>query len=150
MQFFRIAAVLLIVIGISHLAGQLFLIPHLQLTHNLTGELPANQTEQKLLELMNHYQKHIAGTNISMMEIQMGLSFCYSMFFIWMGVLNLFMLKGLIRNKRLLAEICILNMVMLLTGAAVAYTYFFWLPFISFLMPAILFVVAATQMQKDF
>jgi hypothetical protein len=150
MQFFRIGSILLIVIGISHLAGHLFLIPHLQLIHNFTGQLPANETEQKLLILMNHYHKHIGGNAISMMDIQNGLSLCYSIFFIWTGILNVLMFKGLVRNKRLLAQISLLNAAVLIVGGIVSAIYFFWIPTASFMLAALLFVIGALRMHKDF
>jgi hypothetical protein len=150
MQFFRIASILLVVIFASHLAGHLFLIPHLQLTHNVTGQMPSNETEEKLLSLMNHYHRHVGGSSISMMDIQNGLSLCYSIFFLWAGILNLLILKGLVRNKRLLSQISIVNAVVLFIGAWISVEYFFWLPFVSFLVTGILFVVAAFRMQREF
>ena len=150
MQYFRIASIMLIVIGTSHLIGHFLLIPHLQLTYNFTGELPKNQTEEKLLELMNNYSRNIGGSNLSMMDLQNGLSLCYALFFLWMGALNILIVKGLVRNQRLLSHICFLNVGFLIFGAAISWRYFFWLPIASFISSAIMFIVAAFKMRRSF
>ena len=150
MQFFRIASVLLIVISLSHLCGHLFVIPQLQIIHNFSGQLPANETEEKLFSMMSGYQKNVGGTRLTVMDIQTGLSLAYALFFLWTGVLNLMLSKGLVRNKRLLSQISMLNAVILFGGAWISWSYFFWLPLVSFLVTAALFVVGALRMQREF
>lgn len=150
MQFFRIASVLLVIISLSHLCGHLFVIPELQLTHNFSGQLPANETEQKLFSLMSDYQKDVGGSRVSMMDLQTGLSLAYALFFLWAGILNLMISKGLVRNKRLLTQISMLNAVILFAGAWISWSYFFWLPMVSFLVSAVLFVVGSFRMQREF
>ncbi len=150
MQFFRIASILLIVIGISHLTGHFLIIPYLQLQHGMTSVLPSNEVETELLRLMNHYHKHIGGTPISMMDIQNGLSLVYALFFLWTGVLNLLLAKGLVRNKRLLSQISFLNAFVLLIGAWISYVYFFWLPLVSFIISAAAFIIAPLRMRREF
>jgi hypothetical protein len=150
MQFFRIASILLIVISLSHIVGHLFLIPQLQMVHSLARSSPPVETGEKLMSLMQHYYSQVGGSDISIMEIQTGLSLCYSLFFLWTGILNLMIARGLSRNKRLLAQISMLNAVVLVAGAIVSYVYFFWLPIVSFLVTAGFFVVASIRMQKEF
>jgi hypothetical protein len=150
MLYFRIACTILLMISASHLIGHFFLIPHLQLTNNFTGQLPANETEKNLFSLMNNYHRSIGGKEVSMMDIQIGLSLCYFLFFCWTGVLNFLLGKGLVRNKRLLSQICLVNAVMLLTGAIISFVYFFWLPLVSFTLAMIFFVLAAFKLRREF
>jgi hypothetical protein len=150
MQFFRVGSILLILISVSHFIGHFVLIPHLQLIHNFTGKLPANEVERQMLTLMNHYHKKVGGENISMMDIQNGLSFCYGLFFLWAGVLNLLLLKGLVRNKRLLMQISLFNAAILAIGGVISIGYFFWLPVASFFVTAVLFAIAAFKLPKHF
>lgn len=150
MRYFRAGSIILIVISVSHLAGHFFLLPHLRLVNNITGELPANETERTLLQLMNEYHKNVSGASLSMMDLQNGLSLCYALFFLWTGILNLVMAKGLMRNKRLLAQISLLNSVILFIGAIVAVKYFFWLPIASFVLAGMSFVVAAVRLRNEF
>lgn len=150
MQFFRIASALLVLISLSHLCGHLFLIPELQLTTNFSGQLPANDTERNLLRLMTDYKRNVGGSQLSMLDIQTGLSLAYALFFMWCGILNLMLAKGLVRNKRLLVQISMFNAVMLFGGAWISWAHFFWLPLASFLTTAILFVAGSLQMRKEF
>jgi hypothetical protein len=150
MLYYRIACVALLVIGLSHLAGHFFLIPHFQLSNNFTGLIPANTTEEKILELMNDYHRSVGGKPMSFMDIQDGLSLCYSLFFFWTGILGLIIGKGLVRNKRMLSQICFVNVAVLLVGAFISFKYFFWLPILSFITAAVLFVVAAYKMKREF
>jgi hypothetical protein len=149
MLFFRIASLVLLLIGISHLAGHFLLIPQLNMTANFSGAIPGNETEHKLLDLMNNYSRDVGGFKISMMDIQNGLSLCYSIFFLWTGLLNLLLLKGLVRNKRLLSQISLLNVIVLVIGAFISTRYFFWLPMASFGLSAILYLIAALRIRRE-
>jgi hypothetical protein len=149
MPYFRIACFLLLFICASHLAGHFFLLPHFKLTENLTGQIPANDTERHLLALMNSYKKMVGGTPVSMMDIQNGLSLAYSLFFLWLGSLNLLLYKPIRRNHRLLSRISYLNACMLFLGAIISAIYFFWLPIASFAATMVLFLLAGHTFGKS-
>ena len=125
------------------------LLPQLRLASQ-SSSVPANKTEEQVLELMNRYEKNVGGSGLSMMDIQNGLSLCYALFFLWTGILNIIMLRGLARNKRLLGQISLLNTAVLLVGAAISVRYFFWLPAASFGVAALLFLVAALSLRREF
>jgi hypothetical protein len=150
MLFFRIACIVLILTSASHLAGHFFLIPQLHLTDNFSSVFPANETERSLMKMMNEYEKSVGGASVSMRDIQNGLSLCYGIFFLWTGILNIIISKGLVRNKRMLVQICFLNVAVLLIGAWISHLYFFWLPLSSFTITAILFGLAAFRFKRDF
>ena len=149
MPYFRIACFLLLITSASHLAGHFFLVPHFQLIHNITGKLPANDTEKAMLSLMNHYHKKVGGSRMSMMDIQNGLSLTYALFFFWMGALNLLLYKPIRRNHRLLARISYLNTAMLGVGVLIAIIYFFWLPIASFALAMIFFAIGGYTFSRS-
>lgn len=145
MLYYRIACYLLMFTAASHLAGHFYLVPQFQLVHPVTGGMPANETEHRLLTLMNDYHKRIGGSALSMMDIQNGLSLAYSLFFLWLGALNLLLLKPIRRNHRLLARISFLNVAMLAIGVVISFLYFFWLPVVSFFAILVFFLIAGIQ-----
>lgn len=149
MPYFRIACFVLLITSASHLAGHFFLVPHFQLIHNITGKIPANETEKELLTLMNHYHKKVGGAQMSMMDIQQGLSLTYALFFFWMGALNLLLYKPIRRNHRLLARISYLNTAMLGVGVTIAIIYFFWLPIVSFALAMVFFAIAGWKFSRS-
>jgi hypothetical protein len=142
MPYFRIACFILSITSVSHLAGHFFLVPHFQLIHNISGKIPENNTEKKMLALMNQYHRKIGGSEMSMMDVQNGLSLTYALFFFWMGALNLLLYKPIRRNHRLLARISYLNTAMLGLGVMIAVVYFFWLPIASFALAMVFFMIA--------
>lgn len=148
MRFFKIGSIVLLVISASHLAGHFMLVPHFQLNNNFTGAIPSNETEVKLLSLMNHYHKRIGGSPMSMMDIQNGLSLCYSLFFLWAGILNLMIYQSLRRNRIMLIRLSYLNSAILFLGAIISLVYFFWLPVLSFATAMVLFLVAARTTRR--
>ena len=99
---------------------------------------------------MNEYERSIGGSRLSVMDLQTGLSLAYALFILWSGVLNLMISKGLVRNKRLLVQISMFNAVVLFLGAWISWSYFFWLPLVSFLVAAILFVAGSLKMRREF
>jgi hypothetical protein len=150
MLFFRIACILLLFTSASHLAGHFFLIPQLHVANNFSAVFPANETERSLMKMMIEYEKNVGGAKVSMMDIQNGLSLCYGVFFLWTGILNLIISKGLVRNKRMLVQICFLNIAVMLVGAWISHLYFFWVPLASFSLTAIFFGLAAFRFRRDF
>jgi hypothetical protein len=131
MKWFRIASYTLLFIGISHMTGHFFLHPYFRLAHGLNDLLPANSSELKLLELMNEYKRTIGGSTLSMMDIQNGFSLCYSLFFLWIGVINLTLAKGKEVHPRELLRVCSINILALAVGTVISCVFFFWLPILG-------------------
>ena len=150
MRTFKAACIVLIIIGFSHLLGHFFLLPEFNMTGDVTKFIGEDSLEKKVLELMNAHHRAIGGKSLSFMDIQHGFSLCYALFFFWTGIINLMLTKGLVRNKRFLSQIAMINCGMLLTGAAISWQYFFWLPMISFLSAMILFAIAASKLSREF
>ncbi len=148
MPYFKIACYLLLITCISHLAGHFFLVPQLQLVHNIVS-IPQNETERELLRLMNEYHRPVGGASISMMDIQNGLSLCYALFFFWLGALNLLLYKPVRRNHRLLARVSFFNSFMLALGTGIAIIYFFWLPIASFAACMVMFMLAGWKFSRS-
>jgi hypothetical protein len=147
MTYFRIASYLLLIVGTSHLVGHFILLPHFLLSD--TGIIPGNETERELLALMNNYHRIVGGSSVSMMDIQNGLSLCYSLLFFWIGGINILIAKPVRRNHRLLARISFLNASLLFAGVIVAMLYFFWLPVVSFGAPSFLYLLAGVIFRKS-
>ena len=148
MRPFRIACFILLITGVSHLIWHFYLRPHFRLART-SDVLPSNQVEEQVLRMMNEYQRNIAGADISFMDIQLGFSLLYALFFIWIGVLNLILLKASGPKHLLLATLSYLNGVMLLGGSLIAIIYFFWLPFASFFSAGVFYVWSGVQFSRS-
>jgi hypothetical protein len=135
-KYFKLASLAALAVAISHLIG-----------HMLPVKIE-NLTEAKLLTLMVTYQKHILGGVMSMMEIQNGLSLCYSLFFFTIAFINLQLLKRL-NDVAVLKELSIIYALTMAVGAMISLRYFFWLPVISFLTLFVLFSLSVIKFQKN-
>lgn len=149
MPFFRLAGIVLLFVSASHLAGHFLLVPGFRLAGGLSGLPPENATEKQLIVLMNEYHKEIGGKQISMMDIQDGLSLCYALFFALSGGLALLIFRPIRRNHRLLTRISFLYAAALLAGMLISMIYFFWLPVVSFLFGSTLFLIAGIQFSRS-
>ena len=149
MPYFRIACVILLITSASHLAGHFLLVPYFQLIHNFTAKIPESSVEKEMLTLMNHYHRKVGGKQMSMMDIQNGLSLMYALFFFWTGALNLLLYKPIRRNHRLLARISYLNTAVLGVGMLIAIIYFFWLPILSFGLAMIFFAIGGYKFSRS-
>lgn len=136
---FRIACVILIITGFSHLAGQWLLTPYFHLEHE-QGWMPANETERQLLFLMNFYRRDVGNSRMSMMGLQDGFSYCYALFFLWLGMVSFYIAKHL--PLPVLRRLALLQALGATLGTIIAVTYFFWLPAISFGAAAIVFAIS--------
>lgn len=150
MPIFRLAGIVLLFVSASHLTGHFLLIPGFRLAGGLSGGLPPeNATEKQLFVLMNEYHKEIGGKQMSMMDLQDGLSLCYSLFFALSGGLALLISRPIRRNHRLLTRISFLYAAALLAGMLISMVYFFWLPVVSFLIGSTLFLIAGIQFSRS-
>jgi hypothetical protein len=147
MKAFRWGCYVLVFTGLSHLTGQIILTPYFH-QEKENAWLPANEKEKVLLDLMNSYQRNIGGSAMNLIDLQDGLSICYSLFFLWTGLLNLYLSIILRDQKKNLCNASLVNAVMLLPGIAVSLRYFFWLPVLSFGAAFILFTIASAMLHK--
>jgi hypothetical protein len=132
---FRWGSGLAIITGASHLVGHFLPIP-IENTH-----------EAELLSLMTSYQKPILGGAMSMMDIQNGLSLCYSLFFFLFGIANFHVIKRAVDYK-LINDLSKVYAIGMFIGTLISLRYFFWLPVISFLTLALIFSISAIQLRK--
>jgi hypothetical protein len=149
MPYFRIGGIILLITGVSHLAGHFFLLPQFRLIHNITSKVPGNPSEKELLDLMNNYHKTVGGTPMSMMDIQNGLSLCYGLLLLWSGSLSLILYKPIRRNHRLLTTLSFLYAGMLFLGLIISLIYFFWLPVASFSAAFLFFLLAGILFSRS-
>ena len=148
MSYYRFGTYALMIIGVFHLIGHFLLAPHLSLVSNFTGMLPSNETEQRLLEMMNNYHRNIGGSWMSMMDVQNGLSLWYSLSFLWQSALCALLLTATL-PKISLAKLSMVNCICLIIGALISGCYFFWFPAVSALVPATLFFLAYSQLKRQ-
>jgi uncharacterized membrane protein len=149
MVYFRIAGFVLLLISAFHLAGHFLILPYFSLSKNFVGNFADGSTEKQLLDLMNNYHKDINGKPISMMDIQHGLSLCYSLFFAFLGAIVLVIWKPVRRNHRLLARISFLYTTGLLGGMLISMIFFFWLPAVTFFVASLLFLIAGIYFSRS-
>lgn len=136
MLFFKIGSYILILTCFLHLFG------HLQ------EPLPENDIEQQLITLMTTYAINVgAGQSVTMMGLQKGFSLCFSLLFLWSGVLSLFLLRQLADKPQFLKRISMLYSSALLVGTVISLVYFFFAPTICFALGLIAFSMASIKIK---
>ena len=126
-KMFRRATFVLMGIGVLH-----------PIIHFLTRK-PMNETEGILFRLMNSYHKPIAGGEMTMMDIQDGLNICYGMFFLVLGIVNLYCLRYQQTNVSFIKGLSRIESFFFLIGTGISIVYFYWLPVVYFLVLSIFF-----------
>jgi hypothetical protein len=134
-KLFNLGTYLLIAISVSHLIGHFF------------KRDPESVTEKLLFDLMTNYKKPVAGGEMSMMDIQSGLSLCYGLFFLGLAAINLYMMR-LNQASSLLRDLSRIESVIFAVGVMISVQYFFWLPVVSFTTVALCFGIAGFQRNK--
>jgi hypothetical protein len=126
-RFFVAGGVWLVLIGLVH-------------SLSLIGkQVPANDTEKQLLELMTNYRFDLMGSMRSMGELLRGFSIAFMLAALVMGAVDLVLSR---EREGLLKRVALVNVIWLAGMMAVALRYFFVIP-ISFLAIAlILFALA--------
>ena len=122
-------------------AGGVFLLV-LGCVHSLSlikSQVPSNETERQLLDLMSNYLFNLMGTMRSMGDLVRGFSISFMLAMFAVGALDL-----VLRHERagLLKRVALVNVVWLAAMVAVALRYFFAAP-LSFLVIALLIFVLA-------
>jgi hypothetical protein len=133
-RLFKAGAVLLVVLGLVH---------SLSLFHQ---NIPANDTEKQLLDLMTNYQFDLMGSMRTMSGLLRGFSISFMLSALALGALDL-----LVAGERtgLLKRVAMVNAIWLAAMCAVAVRYFFILP-LSFLATAmVIFALAWLKLPSE-
>ena len=126
-RWFKTGAVLLVVLGLLHSVSLIM------------KQVPANDTERQLLDLMGNYKFDLMGSVRSMADLRKGFDISFMLGAIGLGVLDL-LLSG--ERAGLLKRVVLFNTVWLAAMTAVSLVYFFVLP-TSFLVVALLMFALA-------
>jgi uncharacterized membrane protein len=126
-RLFTAGAVWLVLLGLVH-ALSLF-----------AKQVPANDTERQLLDLMVHYQFNVMGSMRSMDNFLRGFSISFMLGALVMGALDLALCR---ERAELLKRVALINTIWLAAMISVSLNYFFVVP-TSFLAVALLIFAAA-------
>jgi len=129
-RLFTAGAVWLVLLGLVH-ALSLF-----------AKQVPANETERQLLDLMSNYKFNVMGSMRSMDNFLRGFSIAFMLGALVMGTLDLALCR---ERTALLKRVALINTVWLAAMTAVSLRYFFVVP-ISFLAVALLIFLLAWTM----
>jgi hypothetical protein len=133
-RLFKTGAVALVILGLVH---SLSLIPE---------QVPANDTEKQLLDLMSNYKFNLLGSFCSMAGILRGFSVSFMVAALAFGVFDLMLSR---ERAGLLKRAALINIIWLATMTAVSLHYFFIVP-TSFLAVALLiFILAWLKLPAD-
>ena len=112
----------------------------LGLVHSLSlfgKQVPANETERQLLDLMVHYKFNVMGSMRSMDNFLRGFSISFMLAALVTGALNLTLVR---ERAALLKRVAFINALWLAAMTAVGVRYFFIVP-TSFILVALLLFV---------
>jgi len=126
-RLFTTGAVVLILLGLVH---------SLSLLEN---QVPANETERQLLDLMSHYKFNVMGSMRSMNDFLRGFSIAFMVGMIGLGVLDLVLAR---ESEGLLKRVALVNVVWLAVMAAVSLRYFFAVPVSLMVATLVIFALA--------
>ncbi len=126
-RLFKSGAVCLLILGLVHSLSL------------IRAQVPANDTERQLLDLMANYKLNLMGTFRSMATLMRGFSVAFMLAPLSFGVLDL-MLSG--ERTGLLKRVALVNILWLAAMTAVSLHYFFVIP-TSFLVVALLLFILA-------
>ena len=133
-RLFKIGAVWLLIIGAVH---SLSLVKQ---------QVPANDTERQILELMTGYKFNLMGSLRSMSELMRGFSVAFMLTPLGFGVLDLVLSR---ERAGLLKRVTLVQVIWLAAMTVVSLRYFFVLP-LSFLVIALLiFALAWLKLPAD-
>jgi hypothetical protein len=82
-----------------------------------------------------------------MMGIQKGFSLCFSLMFLWSGVLGLFLVKQLKDNAPALRKAAIINTVALVVATGIGLVYFFAIPNACIALCLIFFAISVFRIK---
>lgn len=126
-RLFTTSAVALILLGLVHSLSL------------LEKQVPANDTERRLLDLMSNDKFNVMGSMRSMDDFLRGFSIAFMVGMIGLGVLNLVLAR---ESAGLLKRVALVNIIWLAVMAAVSLRYFFVVPILLIVATLVIFVLA--------
>jgi hypothetical protein len=126
-RFFISGAVTLLIVGLVHSLSF------------FAKQVPANDTERQLLDLMANYRFNLMGSMRSMNNLLRGFSLSFMLAAFVMGAVDLVVCR---ERASLLKRVALVNTIWLATMTAVSLRYFFLMP-TSFLVVTLLFFALA-------
>jgi|SRR5208283_2024889 len=133
-RLFKIGAVWLLIIGAIHSLSL------------VKPQVPANDTERQILELMTSYKFNLMGSLRSMSELMRGFSVAFMLAPLGFGVLDVVLSR---ERAGLLQRVALVQVIWLAAMTVVSLRYFFVLP-LSFLVIALLiFALAWLKLPAD-
>jgi len=126
-RLFKTGAVALMLVGLVH-SLSLF-----------QKQIPANETEKQLLDLMSNYKFNLMGSARSMADMLRGFSVCFMLAALGFGFFDLLLFR---ERAGLLKRAALANIIWLAAMTAVSLHYFFIVP-TSFLTTTLLIFVLA-------
>lgn len=103
---------------------------------------PANETEATLLRLMTTYQMDFGGVERSMMDFLQGYSWVFAVSLVFVGVLNLVMIRTRGDDAPLLRAMTWMTAVYLAALLAISVAYFIYPPIVTIGFILLCFVVS--------
>ena len=126
-RFFISGAVTLLIMGLVHSLSF------------FAKQVPANETERQLLDLMANYRFNLMGSMRSMNNLLRGFSISFMLAALVMGAVDLVVCR---ERASLLKRVALLNTIWLATMTAVSLRYFFVIPISFFAVALLIFAVA--------
>ena len=129
-------------------AGAVWLLA-LGLVHSLSlmaSQVPTNDTERQLLDLMSHYKFNVMGSMRSMADLLQGFSAAFMLAALGMGVMDLAVAR---ERAGLLKRVALVNVIWLATMVAVSLRYFFAAPTTSLSLVLVIFLLAWWQLPAE-
>jgi len=126
-RLFKTGAVALMIVGLVH-SLSLF-----------QKQIPANETEKQLLDLMSNYKFNLMGSARSMADMLRGFSVCFMLAALGFGFFDLLLFR---ERAGLLKRAALANIIWLAAMTAVSLHYFFIVP-TSFLTTTLLIFALA-------
>ncbi len=126
-RLFKTGAVALVIVGLVH-SLSLF-----------QKQIPANETEKQLLDLMSNYKFNLMGSARSMADMLRGFSVCFMLAALGFGFFDLLLFR---ERAGLLKRAALANIIWLAAMTAVSLHYFFIVP-TSFLTTTLLIFALA-------
>jgi hypothetical protein len=126
-RLFVTGAVVLILLGLMHSLSL------------LQQQVPANESERQLLDLMSNYKFNVMGSMRSMNDFLRGFSAAFMVGMIGLGVLDLVLAR---ERAGLLKRVALVNIAWMTVMTAVGVRYFFIAPIVLMAATLLIFVVA--------
>jgi hypothetical protein len=126
-RLFRSGAVLLVILAAVH-STSLFV-----------KQVPVNETEKQLLDLMSNYKFNLMGSMRSMSDLMRGFSTAFSLASLGFGVLDIAIWN---ERAKLLKKVALVNCLWLAAMLLVSLHYFFAAPTSFLTLALVIFVLA--------